>query len=56
MFKELIAYLDTIPEGSYIIEREVIANALYSLTDLFEAINAGKENKSPSLKTSSALI
>ena len=51
MFKELIAYLDTTLEGSYIIERVVIANTLYSLIDLFEAINVREGNKFPSPDT-----
>ena len=55
IFELLIAYSDTILEGSYIIEREKIANTLHSLTDLFEAINV-REEDNPSPKSSKVLI
>jgi hypothetical protein len=57
MFEQLIACSDTTPEGSYIIEREVMANALHSLTDLFDAIDAIRdEGKTPSPDTSNASL
>ena len=55
MFELFIAYSNTILEGFYIIEREKIANTLYSLIDLFEAINV-KEEDNPSSKSSKVLI
>jgi len=56
MFEQLIACSDITPEGSYIIEREAMANALHSLTDLFEAIDAREEGKTPSPDTSNASL
>jgi hypothetical protein len=54
MFEQLIACSDTTPKSSYIIEREVMANTLYSLTDLFEATDAREEGKTPFPDTSNA--
>src|SRR5271155_157946 len=45
MFEQLIAGSDTTSEGSYIIERDMMMNALHSLTDLFEAIDVKEESK-----------
>jgi len=56
MFEQLIACSDTTSEGSYIIERDVMANALHSLTDLFDAIDAREEGKTPSPDTSNASL
>ena len=56
MFEQLIAGSDTTLEGSYIIERERMADVLHSLTDLFEAINAREGDKVPPLETPNALI
>ena len=56
IFEQLIASSKTTLEGSYIIEREKIANTLYSLIDLFEAINAREGDKVPSPKSSNVLI
>ena len=56
MFEQLIAYFNTILEGFYFIEREVIANTLYFLTDLFEAINVREEDKVLSPETFNALL
>jgi hypothetical protein len=53
-FEQLIACSDVTPEGSCITESETMANALHSLTDLFEAIDAREEGKTPSPETSNA--
>src|SRR2546430_2666329 len=51
-FERVIACSDTTPEGSYIIEKEALANVLHSLTDLFDAIDAREDDKTPSPKPS----
>ena len=51
-FEQLIACSDITPEGSYITESEAMANALHFLTDLFEAIDAREEGKTPFPETS----
>jgi hypothetical protein len=56
MFEQLIACSDITPKGSYITESEAMANALHSLTDLFEAIDAREEGKTPSPETSNASL
>ena len=56
MFEQLVAGSDTTPEGSYIIERERMADALHALTDLFDAIDAREEGKSPPPDTPNASI
>jgi hypothetical protein len=56
MFEQIITGSNTTPEGSYIVERERMADAFHALTDLFEAINAREEGKSPPLDTPSASI
>jgi hypothetical protein len=38
-FEQIIACSEVTPNSSYIIKREAMANALHSLTDLFDAID-----------------
>ena len=56
IFEQLIASLDTTLKGFYIIERERMANTLYALTDLFEAINVREEDKILSPETFNVLL